>query len=308
MDTQTLPLDIEEVVPQLLSMLANVGTTCIIAGHFLLLYDKNANLVVPAISEDLTDERDKLFAEKMARDFPLISFQLGVQLYSKLKDQGKDAKCTLLVNDDSLNHWSFRNSQEHYATVRKYGVKLRGAFFSKDENIPKTYLKILAKYKLMVSEVFERFENWFAKDSNGLQKQTYFLSERKLCEKFKLNINQLRYTDSLFKLSTSDSESELRNVKVKTNAVKSVCLIEDGICNCGGKSFQLFFQLLNMGYTSIVFFVPKNCISDVNSSSQLICLSDEFKKREIHIYNIWNLEGGTKNSKKRVYLNYFNNT
>ena len=132
-----------------------------------------------------------------------------------------------------------------------------------------------------------------------------------MCKKFKQTINQLKKTDSLFEsLISRESDTDIEELTIKTDNANSVCLIEGGNCNCGGKAFQFYYELLNRGYRTIIFFVPEDCNEQVTKGAKLICNLDKFCDENFDIINISNIESDpTTNiiNDKEISLNHFSN-
>lgn len=282
----------------------------IIGGHYILLYEKKSDSLKPAVYQEFEDWGNKTFAKKNTFDFPIKSFVLTVKLFVHFNYRNIKSKCVLLVNDDSLFKRNFRDHY-HYESVKDRGLELRKKYFSTDNNIPFSFKRILKEYNIKIKDFFAKFENLHWTQDSILPRETIFVSERRLCRKFKKTVKGAANDDQLFKI-LKINETGVDNIDelmVESNKINSVCLIEKGICNCGGKAFQFYYDLINQGYETIIFFVPNECKEQVKEGTDLICNSKTFKKKPLHIINITNIESNPDEPvlEKEISVEYYSN-
>ena len=282
----------------------------IVGGHYMLLYEKKSDSLKPAIHEEFNDWGNKTFSKKNALNFPVKSFELAVKLFMHFRMRKTESQCVLLVNDDSLFKKNFRN-KDHYEAVKDRGLELRQNYYSTNNNIPSVFKKILYKYDIPLKDFFAKFETLNSTPNSLLPRETIFVSERRLCRNFKKTVKAAATGDRLFKI-LKINETGIDNIEeltVESNKVDSICLIEQSVCNCGGKAFQFYHDLINKGFETIIFFVPDQCKEQVKDGTDLICSSKMFEEKLIHIINITNIESNPDDevSDKDIIIHYYTN-
>ncbi len=287
-------VDEKEIFTVVKKFLSNENKTAIIGGHYILLYEKKSDSLKPAIYQDFNDWGNMMWSKKRTQNFPVKSFEMTVKLYDMLNqnDNNQNVKCVLLVNDDLFHKKEFRGVS-HYETVSNRSFELRKKYFETIENIPRSFKKILKKYNLNAKDFFLTFDSKGYRGDKLLPTSTIFVSERLLCKSFKKNIrrrNKFLESKKLFDIIKIDESGMVQELSVKSNLKDSLCLIDNGFCNCGGKSFQFYFELIKKGFENIVFFVPNECKSQVLEGAKLICNAEEFNNQNIIIINISNIE------------------
>lgn len=282
----------------------------IVGGHYILLYEKKSDSLKPAIYQEFEEWGNMTFAKNISQNFPVKSFELAVKLFLHFRRKQIESKCVMLVNDDSLLRKEFR-TQDHYELIKDRGKELRKRYFSSESNLPKSYKKILNTFNLSFKEFFAKFENTHFSEDSFLPRETIFVSERRLCKNFKKTVKAATSSDKLFKiLKIEQAETDnINELTVETNKVDRVCLIKEGVCNCGGKTFQFYFELIKKGYNTIIFFIPDECQSQVKEGTDLICNSRELLKESFNIINITNIENRSDKliRNNKLVINIYNN-
>ena len=143
------------------------GKVIIQAGHFALVYSKERNKLIPGVYQDVKNEEQKeaIKGHPYAGNFPLKTFEFGVNLMDFAREQKKDFGMTIIVND-----WQWVPKMEE-GKANPY----RNEFY-KENKLPKSYEKVLAK-KEFNSKVIIPMEN---KNSKQI-----FFSEQKLRNKYR---------------------------------------------------------------------------------------------------------------------------
>lgn len=294
MTTKEIIINENELIKTIDTLNLKNSKIALIGGHYLLLYEKKTDSLKPAIYQEFEDWGNKTFSKKMTQNFPLKSFEMTVKLYLHFTYKAIDSKCVLLVNDDSFLRKDFRN-EEHYESIKDKGFELRKKYFSSNNNIPATFKKVLNSFRINFVDFFAKFESGYTTSESLMPNETIFVSERRLCKSFKKTVKTAETKekiDRLFKIINID-QSEPDNINeltVESNKINTLCLIDKGVCNCGGKTFQFFYDLINKGYDTIIFFVPLECMNQVVDGTGLICHSKEFEEKKINIINIAKIE------------------
>jgi hypothetical protein len=129
------------------------------SGHFSVLFNEKGKLV-PAIREEITDNRLKEFVENSdyMSDFPFTTFKQGMYLASILK-KSKEVKFVFIVND-----WQWLNKGLYSSKVNRHE-------FFKSQSLPETYQNIFERYSFETKDIIK--VNHFTE--NGI-----YFSEHKL--------------------------------------------------------------------------------------------------------------------------------
>lgn len=146
----------------------NKKNVLIQAGHFSILSDKNGDLV-PAIVCELNDKQliDFVDSSNYMSDFPLKTFETGIHVASKLKDNSLNIKFTFIVND-----WQWLNKGLYnYKTNRQQ-------FYNKNK-LPNCYSHQLREHKFSIDDIL-RVDNYV--------KNSIYFSEQKLRKKGKKTV------------------------------------------------------------------------------------------------------------------------
>jgi hypothetical protein len=307
MHTSEIQSKESEIVDSIVSISEPNGNIAIVGGHYILLFEKLSGALKPTVYEDLEIGPNKTFAQTRAKNFPVKSFSLSVNLFEYYIQMKENVKFVMVVNDDAFQRKNFR-SEEHFEIVKDRGYELRHNYYNKslEESLPKSFLNILDKKKWLPKDVFQNF-TYQTSSKSYMPESSYFISERKLCKRFRgKTAKELLKTGSDF-FSTPDVIShEVDNLSVKSDS-ESVCLIEDGVCDCGGKAYQFYLDLVNVGFRMIIFFVPNDCSYLVNRGAELFLKSTLAQKLNIQIINIYNVESDPENEivDKTLNLKYF---
>jgi hypothetical protein len=294
----------QELIEVVSSLFDNNSSVAIIGGHYFLLYESKSDSLKPSVYEDFEDEGNKTFAMLRAKYFPLKTFKISLNLVIHFNLANIISKCIMVVNDEAFLKRDFRG-EKHFEIVSERGHELRKKYFAKNENLPNSFIDALKTVKLAINDVFFNFTNSVAADSY-MPQNSIFLSERKLCKKFRKTSKKIFNFEHVFSTTTED-DNEYDNLTIREDAVNQYCLIEDGLCNCGGKAFQLYYDAIKNGFSNIIFFVPNECIESVNKGADILIKSNIFTESKISIINISNIGQDSENltNLESVRINFF---
>lgn len=225
----------------------------IIAGHFMLMYDDQADCLVPMVYQDATNSKVDKFSREMAGDFPLRTFKLGLNLVQDFQEKGFIPKLALIVNDHifQTSGWSLQGLID-----KGRAGDLRYNFYRQKYPLPKSYFRELKAAGLSTDVIL--YNNNAGRISDILPKQTRLFSEQALRNYF----DQYRRLE----LRELPSFSEVLHIGTKRKLMfnekrggPSVCLTEDGECGCSGELIEFFIRLAAKQFKTLVFFVPDEC-------------------------------------------------
>lgn len=110
------------------------GLIVIQAGHFALVHDEKNDKSIPGIFADIEDEeqRNAVKSQPYMGHFPIETLKMGIELVKYAKDNGKDAKIAIFVND-----WQWIKKVES-GKKNKYREE-----YYQNPKLPESYIKEL---------------------------------------------------------------------------------------------------------------------------------------------------------------------
>jgi len=282
----------------------------IIGGHYMLLYERKSDSLKPAIYQDFEEDGNREFSKQTSYNFPVWSFELTVNLFFHFKRKKLESRCIMLVNDESFTRKDFRGAA-HFEFIKDRGLELRKKYFASENNLPLSFMKILKGFLLKPNDFFFKFVNPNHTMDSLLPRESYFVSERRLCKSLKKTVRTARTNDELFHIIDIEREDQdnINELTVESHKINSICLIEKGTCNCGGKAFQFYLDLVEQGFNTIIFFVPDECKKQVMEGSDLICNSRRVENKFINIINITTFDSNLveHDEDQEIILHHFTN-
>ncbi len=261
----------------------------IVAGHFMLMYDEEADAVVPMVHQDARNKTVAEFSKEMAGGFPVLTFKLGVRLYQQLLSRQLRPKVVLAVNDHKFQSKGFQARYEPVFKQPEKVANLRKQFYQ-DADIPNSFKNIMAEEKLVVSEIIQPNEIPHS-DKNRLGHRTNFFSEKAMRNTFDRRLLNRLKKDERFRYERRPTEDDPASYALyyKNDVTfKEVCLTEDGSCGCAGELLEFYIELEQLGFTKIIFFVPQECLNPVNVGT---FISTTHSTPELTVYTISGLGG-----------------
>lgn len=270
----------------------NSDTTAILAGHFILDYDRASDSLKPLIKDKKNTNDFNMIAEIEAGDFPKESFNLGLSLYSFLKEKNNNPKLFLLVNDHK-----FPSISE--TTLKQRIPVLRRKYYKTQNEIPDIYQKIIHSEGLSEELVF--LDNNFNRGKEELlDSETYLFSEYIYRKRFdrKLKKNLLKL-DAFYGVPNDAGKTD---VYFKNNLEEELCVLEDNSCGCSGEIMQVIYDLYKQKNINDFFLiVPSECSDAVKRGIESIVY---YLNKQSHHLTINILSGlPTENHRKLFFEN-----
>ena len=127
------------------------GKTAVLAGHFMLLYDKEKHCLFPAVKESVTEPylHNKIVNRTDVGIFPLRTFKLGL----RLNNLSENCKIVLLVNDESYRTEAI-TKREKAEMDKKGSENLRQKFFWNISLQPHIYKQLIKEHNKRLEDVF----------------------------------------------------------------------------------------------------------------------------------------------------------
>lgn len=231
----------------------------IIAGHFMLMYDDQADCLVPMVHQDATNPKVKTMSSAMAGDFPLKTLKLGVRLTKEYREKNITCKIALIVNDHVFQTagWSPQNLKDMTRTG-----DLRRTFYRSESSIPSSFRKEVTDNGWKISDLLLTNAHTRKDDEGILPPDSCYFSETALRRRFdKATRPKLAKLATFFEKGLPDGSRKLY-FRPESKA-KEFCLTENGDCGCGGEIIELLIQLGRRSMAGLIMFIPSECMKAV---------------------------------------------
>jgi hypothetical protein len=231
----------------------------IVAGHFMLMYDDQADRLVPMVHQDAINPRVKKFSADMAGDFPLATFRLGVRLAKEYRGKNIAPKLALIVNDHifQTEGWSPQNLKDKTRTG-----DLRRKFYRAESSFPPSFRKELTDNGWNTEDVLLTNTQTRKDDEGILPPDSLCFSETALRRRFdKATRPGLAKLDAFFEKRLPGGSKKLF-FRPESKATE-FCLTENGDCGCGGEIIELLIQLGCRSLAGLILFIPSDCMKAV---------------------------------------------
>lgn len=230
----------------------------IVAGHFMLMYDE-AERLVPMVHQDARNPKVKELSQKMAGDFPLRTFKLGVNLVKNYQIKEIASKLALIVNDHvfQTDGWSLQNLKDKTRTG-----DLRREFYRGELACPSSFRKELADNGWNIKDILLTNTHTRRDDDGILPSDSFCFSETVLRRRF-----DRATRPELTKLETfveKQLPGGLKKLYFRPESKPTeFCLTENGDCGCGGEIVELLIQLGRRSLAGLILFIPSECMKGV---------------------------------------------
>lgn len=248
---------------ELLEVLSNTVSSkrkvAIVGGHYMLFYDMQKDSLVPLIKEDLQQENQKEFAELFTGNFPEKSMQLSIDLMNILKKNHVENKFVFIVNDHKFQSKNYQPNISGYINNRT--GELRKKYYTKNA-LPTYFRNVFEENNISLVDDVQHYQVKNKQKEDNILKEGFFFSEQRLRNKFGKHLkNKLVQEGKIRKVENSGS------VEVYYSGFpnEDICLTENGGCGCSGEVMEFLYELSDLGYTDIFFFVPNECVEAANN-------------------------------------------
>lgn len=282
----------------LLNSITKDKKVAIVGGHYLLFYDQDSDSLKPLISKDLTKRSQIEFAEMFTGFFPEKSIYSSIKLLNRLKQKEIFSKQVFIVNDHKFQGKNFQTDINGYIKGRT-GV-LRKKYYANNQ-IPSYFLEEFKKNKISIANDIQYYNIDDMQKQDNLLKSGYFFSEQRLRNKFEKNLKEKLFVKGEI-VKVEDSGA----VEIFYSGFKNqnICLTENGGCGCSGEVMEFIYELSELGYSDIVFFVPDECVEAANNGFSVIA---NILNKPLCIYSVFGIGGFGVSKTNGIYLKYISN-
>lgn len=195
----------------------------VMGGHFLGIPDIQENKFWPGIKPLLPERLHGLLEEFGMTNFPIFTWELACKIVADLKNDGYNAKLSIIANDTTgINELRLSSANKTSKTAENYREELLN-LFKENDDIPNKYLEILKKYKLGKKDILK----------NG---RDYFFRETILRANFKKFISaNKKFFDGVINYSAEEGDNIDLSIKVLDNQEIKTCTFDTFHSKTGGK-------------------------------------------------------------------------
>lgn len=228
------------------------GPVVIQAGHFLLLGDQATTKCVPGVCEELegNGKVDESYVRRVSARigvFPSATWQLGTRLAVRLREAGRAAFLTTIVND-----WQYLPRLRTGEAADR-----RRNFYSGQPHALQSYLRTLRSHGLDGDAITHL-------GGHGAFLSEYWLRRR--LERHLKGIKRAKGAGSEHLHWDKDEEGNSCLMLDEPDGKK--CLLECGQSDCAGEVMEMLYLAESKGFRSVVSFVPAECERPVNEGTR----------------------------------------
>ena len=271
--------DIYEMINSMISDRDNTEIV-IMAGHFLAIPDVMENKFYPSIKEMIPERLHGLLEEFGMTTFPIFTLETAVEIISKLKENGVNAKLMIVANDTTgINELRLSDNNKDVKTAKDYRDELLDEF-RQSIGIPDVYKKVLDSKGLSVDDIVKYGEGLYFRETIMRANFKNFIDKNK------------EYFDGIIDYKSDDESIDvginiLENQSIKTCVFDTFhsktggkfCIVEvaDIISELFGSSDNIYYEYLNEKVKNpiikskdklFVMFSPAMCNNAVNSGAE----------------------------------------
>lgn len=218
----------------------------IMAGHFMLFYDKQSNRLVPGIYEDVQDPTLKSQIKERVGIFPTYTWKLSVQLAEHyIIKNNKNANLLLLIND-----WQYVPSD---GLANEY----RTEFYKHFNMLPDSYLAQINSSSVVTTRNITRSrrhplcfpETWL---KNRFQNEAL-----RLVKQGKLEKRYIPGRPHMSEITFSDTSGS------------SLPLVSCGMTSCAGEITEMISEAYRAGARLLILLAPNECHAPIRKGVEI---------------------------------------
>ena len=208
----------------------------IMAGHFMLFYDKLSDHLAPGVFEDIEDPTLKAQIKERVGIFPTYSWRLGIELAEHhIVKNNNSANLLLLVND-----WQYVPSEK---TTYDY----RAEFYNRFKQLPTSYLAHLNSSSIVTT-----------KNITPSRRHTLCFHETWLKNRFQNEASRLVKQGKLEKKYIPE-QPEMSEISFTDSSGTALPLVSCGMTGCAGEITEMISEAYRAGARLLILLAPNEC-------------------------------------------------
>lgn len=194
----------------------------IMGGHFLGIPDRERNVFYPSIKGLVPEGMQDLLEEYQMNNFPGFTLDIAAETVSELKSAGIKAKILIIANDTTgINELRLSPDNKEDKTAEEYREELFEQFRD-DSGLPKSYVDILSKYDLDLSDIIKNKEDYFLRETVARANFKKFISGNK------------DFFEGMIDYKTTESDIDV-DINILDNQQLKTCTFDTFNSKTGGK-------------------------------------------------------------------------
>lgn len=238
----------DELLDRIFSLMddTDYSSVTIMAGHFMLFFDRSHRRLVPGIFEDIPDI---ILAEQVRNRvgiFPTYTWDLGIRLGEQYcRHPGRSANLLLLVND-----WQ-------YVPDSGNAGDYRASFYKGFDQLPAAFASRLSRSELLgTNDVLASRRHSIAFPETWLR----YRFQNRAAQLVKQGKLQKRYLDG------RPGQTEVAYADTDGN---SLPLISCGVTGCAGEIVEMISEAHKSGGRYLILLAPAECHAPIRTGVQI---------------------------------------
>jgi len=232
---------------------APLNPAFIMAGHFMLFYDKQSDRLTPGVFEDIENHTLKAQIKERVGISPTYSWKLAIELAEHhLANNNKSANLLLLIND-----WQYTPSDE---ADQDY----RAEFYNRFNELPASYLAHLNSSSTITT-----------KNVAPSRKHTLCFPETWLKNRFQNEASRLVKQGKLEKRHVTE-KPEMSEILFTDASGTLVPLVSCGMTGCAGEITEMISEAYKAGARLLILLAPNECHAPIRKGVEIALSLYEF--------------------------------
>ena len=225
----------------------------IMAGHFMLFYDKHSDRLAPGVFEDIQDPTLKAQIKERVGIFPTYSWRLAIEFAEHhIVKNNQSANLLLLIND-----WQYVPSDK---IIHNY----RAEFYNRFKQLPTSYLTHLNSSSIVTT-----------KNITSSRKHTLCFPETWLKNRFQNEASRLVKQGKLEKRCIPD-QPEMSEISFTDSSGTPLPLVSCGMTGCAGEITEMISEAYRAGARLLILLAPNECHAPIRMGVEIALSLYEF--------------------------------
>ncbi|MBH3386036.1 hypothetical protein I5S53_19010 [Pseudomonas juntendi] len=225
----------------------------IMAGHFMLFYDKQSDRLAPGVFEDIQDPTLKAQIKERVGIFPIYTWKLAIEFAEHhIVKNNQSGNLLLLIND-----WQ-------YVPSDKITQDYRAEFYNHFKQLPTSYLTHLSSSSIVTT-----------KNITPSRKHTLCFPETWLKNRFQNEASRLVKQGKLEKRRIPD-QPEMSEISFTDSSGTPLPLVSCGMTGCAGEITEMISEAYRAGARLLILLAPNECHAPIRMGVEIALSLYEF--------------------------------
>lgn len=235
----------------------------IMAGHFMLFYDKQSDRLAPGIFEDIQNPTLKSQVKQRVGIFPTYSWKLAIELAEHhIVTNNKNAKLLLLIND-----WQ-------YVPSDKSACDYRTEFYNSFKELPGSYLAHLNSSSIVTTQ-----------NITCSRRHTLCFPETWLKNRFQNEASRLVKQGKLSKRYIPE-QPDMSEISFIDASGTSLPLVSCGMTGCAGEITEMISEAYRAGARNLILLAPNECHAPIRKGVEIALSLYDFEPLSVLVADL----------------------